>query len=254
MRPVQLETNFAANGAGVFQTTQWNVVVTSGQTEDPGLARTALTELCESYWRPLYAYARRRGMERADAQDAVQSFLLDLIEHKTFALADPLRGRFRTFLLGIFQRFLASAWQRERTLRRGGRAQMIFLDAADAERVCHAELSSRATPERAYEMRWAMDTVARALGTLEGQARKAGRDSLFQTLKPFLDGEVAEASYAETATRLGLSLAALKTSIHRLRREFRETLRREVARTLADPCQVDEELDHLRSALAGAGH
>lgn len=252
MRTVQLETSFAATGAGVFQTTQWNVVVTTAKT-DPGLARSALTELCESYWRPLYAYARRRGMERADAQDAVQSFLLDLIEHKTFAMADPRRGRFRTFLLGVFQRFLASAWEREQTLRRGGRAQMIFLDATDTERVCHVELSSSATPERAYEMRWAMDTVGRALGALEGQARKAGRDSFFQTLKPFLDGEVAEASYAETATRLGLSLAALKTSIHRLRREFRETLRREVARTLADPCQVDEELEHLRSALAGAG-
>ena len=223
--------------------------MTSAQT-NPVLAHDALAELCRSYWRPLYAYARRRGMERADAQDAVQSFLLDLIEHKTFARADRLRGRFRTFLLGVFQRFLASAWEREHTLKRGGSAQMVFLDAADAERVCHAELSSGATPERAYEMRWALDTVASALGTLERQARDGGRDSLFQTLKPFLEGEVADVSYADTATRLGLSLAALKTSIHRLRREFRETLRREVARTLADPCQVDEELAHLRSALA----
>ena len=239
--------NFTQAG---FHTTQWNLVLASAQGEDVAAADDALDDLCRSYWSPLYAFARRRGKSPPDAQDAVQGFFLHFIETRAFARADPQRGRFRSFLLGSFIRFMAGEWERSQTQKRGGNREMISIDVNLIEANGWPELATAATPERAFEERWALTVVERAMAQLAADAEARGKIAAFAAARPYLTGEGRAESYQETANALGLGLGAWKTLIHRLRREFGTLLRREVSRTLSDPTEVDAELRHLRGVLA----
>lgn len=233
-----------------FQTTQWHLVLAAGEPADAPAASAAFADLCRSYWPPLYAFARRRGHRPHDAQDLVQGFFADLIESRGFTRADPQRGRFRAFLLGAFSRFLASEWERTRTQKRGGTSELVTLDADDLEARGLPELATQATPERVFEERWALTVVDRALQHLADEATARGKRPLFDLVRPFLIGDASSEAYAATAEAAGLTPSGVKTLVHRLRREFGVVLRREVARTLADPADVDTELQHLRGVLA----
>jgi RNA polymerase sigma factor (sigma-70 family) len=243
--------NFTQAG---FHTTQWNLVLASAQGGDAAGADDALDDLCRSYWSPLYAFARRRGKSPPDAQDAVQGFFLHFIETRAFARADPQRGRFRAFLLGSFIRFMASEWERGHTQKRGGNREIISLDMKLIEASGLPELTTAATPERAFEERWALTVVERAMAQLTADAETRGKSAAFAAARPFLTGEGHAESYQETAAALGMGAGAWKTLIHRLRREFGTLLRREVARTLSDPTEVESELRHLRGVLAEILH
>ena len=222
---------------------------------DAGEAAAAtreLGDLCRAYWYPLYAFARRKGFHREDAEDATQGFFAYLVARNLFGEAEPQLGRLRTFLLTAFERFLGGLRDREHAQNRGGGRESIQLDVTDGESRYAHEPATMATPERLFERSWAMTVLTSALAVLRAEEAAAGRGAEFRELEPFLSptGE-SEASYAATAASLGAGEAAVRQAVSRLRRKFRAFLRRQIADTLADPteAQLDEELASLRAAL-----
>jgi RNA polymerase sigma-70 factor (ECF subfamily) len=230
-----------------FHTTRWSVVTRAGG--DSAQARAALESLCEGYWYPLYAFARRRGLDHHAAQDAVQAFFARLIETQGLQAADRARGRFRSFLLAALSHFLANAWDRERALKRGGEQRRLSIDAAQAEGRYASELSTEDTPERLFERQWARALLARALAAQEAEWTRAGRGALFLRLKPYLTADGSEATQAEIARDLAMTENAVRIALHRLRRRYGELVRLEVAETVDDPADVERELDDLFQAL-----
>jgi RNA polymerase sigma factor (sigma-70 family) len=211
-------------------------------------ARAALDELYRVYCYPVYAFIRRRSYGRQDAQDLTQDFFVYLLEKSALGRADPQRGRFRSFLLGTLDHFLAHAAERARTLKRGGDCKFVYLDDDAAED--HYQLAARMTAEKIFEARWAAALIEAALVRLRVELQAAGKGQLFDAVKGFLlSGE--DASYQQVADGLGLSLGAIKTAIHRIRSRYRALLREEVARTVATPAEVEDELRCLRAALRG---
>jgi RNA polymerase sigma factor (sigma-70 family) len=230
-----------------FETTQWSIVLAAGRGGGGG-SRDALAALCESYSYPVYAYVRRCGHGADEAEDLTQAFFAALIEKRFLSAADPERGRFRSFLLAAVAHFLANERDREAALKRGGGRVVVSLDAGDAEWRYGREPSHEETPERVFERRWALTLLDRTLARLRAESERAGHGARFERLKGFLTGE-GGGGYAEAAAGLGLSEGAAKVAVHRLRRRYRELLRDEIARTLADPAAVDDELRELFAAL-----
>lgn len=210
----------------------------------------ALAELCEMYWYPLYGFVRRRGLGPDEAQDAVQEFFTRLLERETLGRADRGRGRFRSFLLASLENFLANRRRHERAKKRGGGRAALSFDFAAAESRLGLEPAHDATPDRLYERRWAMTLLERVLARLRDEYAAAGNAALFEQLAAHLAGEADARGYAEVAAALGMSEGAVKVAAHRLRRKYRERLRAEVAQTVADPADVDDELRALLHAVA----
>jgi RNA polymerase sigma factor (sigma-70 family) len=235
--------------AGCFVTTHWSVVLTAGRDDTPR-ARAALEQLCRNYWRPLYAYVRRAGYSREEAEDRTQEFFARLLAHNSVSKADPERGRFRSFLLASLRHFLAHEWERNHARKRGGGAQFIPLDFDTAETACLQPTAPDDTPDRAYDRHWALALLDAVLGRLRQEYRDAGREDLFVGLKDTLSGGRAEIPYRELGARLGLSEGAVKVAAHRLRQRYRDLLREEVANTVAGPGEVEEELRELFGALS----
>ena len=214
-------------------------------------AEAALAEFCSMYWYPLYAFARRKGHQVADAQDLTQDFFAYLIDAQLVARANPDKGRFRSFLLACFTHFLASEKERAQTLKRGGGRFMVPLDSQQAEARLAQEPSPDASPERLFDRHWALAVLDAALAHLEAEFKKPGRTVLFQQLQPFLQGDASGPSYTEVAQRLGTTAGTIKVTVHRLRRRYRELLRTVVSQTVNSPIEVDAELAHLMAALRG---
>jgi RNA polymerase sigma-70 factor (ECF subfamily) len=235
---------------GLFATTHWSVVLAAGASES-AQAEQALEKLCTAYWYPLYAYVRRQGRSPEDAQDLTQEFFARLLERKYLQLADPGRGRFRTFLLASLKHFLINEWKEANRQKRGGGWRVISLDTTATETRFRAEPPDHRTPDKAFERRWALLVLGRVLDQLQAEWTANERSPIFEELKPFLTGEDSGSTYAEIATRLGLSEGNLKVTIHRLRIRYRELLRREVAMTVEGPGAVDEEIRDLMAALSG---
>ncbi len=233
-----------------FGTTQWSVVLAAGGS-DTGIARPALATLCEVYWYPLYAYSRRRGSEADEAADLVQGFFTELIEKSAIAAADPERGRFRGFLVTSFRRFVSRQQEHDSAAKRGGGVAVLSLDFAHGEQRYAREPADTSTPERIYERRWALTILETVIVRLQDEVVRGGRAELFDSLKCYLDGSTPVPAYADVAERLGMTVGAVKVSVHRLRRRYRDLLRATVADTLTDPAAVDEELRHLLEAVRG---
>jgi RNA polymerase sigma-70 factor (ECF subfamily) len=241
-----------------FATTNWSLVLDAGAT-DSQVVRPAMGRLIERYWYPLYAFVRRKGHDAEDALDLTQEFLARLVGRNWLSTADPSKGRFRTFLLTALERFLVDEWRRESRAKRGGGRPVLSLSGAwpsslslssgDAERRYLLEPADDLTPERIYERRWAMTILEEAMRRLEAESAAAGRETLFAAVRPVLGGEDAPGAYAEIAPRLGMKKGALRTAVHRLRRRFGAILRAEIAETVSDPREVDEELRHLFRSL-----
>jgi RNA polymerase sigma factor (sigma-70 family) len=236
-----------AVGRPNFLTTQWGLVATAS-TQGTTEARAALDGLYRVYCYPVYAFIRRRGYDRQDAQDLTQDFFVYLLEKSALGRADPRRGRFRSFLLGTLEHFLAHAAERARTRKRGGDCQFVYLDDDTAEN--RYQLAARMTAEKIFEARWAAALIEAALARLRVELQASGKGRLFEAVQNFLlSGE--DASYQQVADSLGLSLGAIKTAIHRMRSRYRALLREEVGRTVATPAEVEDELRCLRAALRG---
>jgi RNA polymerase sigma-70 factor (ECF subfamily) len=233
----------------VFTATHWSVVLTAGGGGAPE-ATAALEKLCRAYWYPLYAFARRRGFSEHDAQDLTQEFFARALEKNFFAEARRERGRFRTFLLAALKHFLANEWKRAHRLKRAGGQMLLPIQTEDGETRYGAEPADEFTPERIFERRWALTLLAQAIAQLREELTVSGKGAVFELLEVFLTGDDTAPSYAEIAPRLGLSEDALKMTVSRLRKRYRELLRATVAETVADPREVDDELRHLRAALS----
>jgi RNA polymerase sigma factor (sigma-70 family) len=238
-------------GGASFATTHWSVVAQSALTDVPEAAN-ALARLCEMYWPPIYSFIRRRGYPPADAQDLTQSFFAFFLRTKAYARTDPLHGKFRSFLLASVKNFLTDNWDREQAIKRGGDYQFVSLDQETAEAFYDAATASDLAAERLFELRWAKSLTAGAFNSLREELQAEGKLQLFEQLKNFLTGGSVLPSYDDASAQTGLPRATVKTHVHRLRQRYREIVRREIARTVSAPHEVDEELRYLCHVLAEA--
>lgn len=235
-------------GSG-FLTTRWSVVARAASPSAPE-ARAALEDLCRAYWWPLYAFLRRRGTDGDRAADLVQGLFAELIEKGRLAQADGDRGRFRGFLLAALKYHVGHEDERERAAKRGGGAAHVALDVAEADRRWRLAGAEGLDPERTFERAWAISVLDAALLRLERRTAREGKSALFAALKPFLAAEPEAESLRAIAANLGSSEGAVKVAAHRLRQAWREEIRAEIASTLDDLRDVDDELQRLFAALA----
>ena len=233
----------------VFATTHWSVVLAAGDTAAPG-SQAALASLCQTYWYPLYAHVRRRGHGAEDACDLTQGFFAELLTRNAVELADPQRGRFRTFLLAALDHFLHHVHRDAHALKRGGGIEIISMDAQDAEQRFALEPADPRSPDREFDRHWALATLERARSRLRHEFSLAGKTELFDVLRPHLQGDAEGPAYAQIAAQLNMTVVTVKVTVHRLRRRYGELLREEVAHTLANPADAEAEIRHLMEALS----
>lgn len=234
-----------------FATTQWSVVAAAGGAVE-GRAQVAMEHLCRTYWFPIYAHVRRRGYSREDAEDLTQTFFTRLLETNFLDGVSPEKGRFRTYLLAVLKHFLANEWDKSQTQKRGGGARVFSIDAQDAEARYRIDPADHLSPDKLYDRAWALTLLERVMRELEATHAEQPH---FPLWKPCLTAAKGTIRYAEIATQTGMSEAATRVAVHRLRRQYREMLRAEIAGTLADPAQLDDELHALYSAFsADPGH
>ncbi len=208
-----------------------------------------MEQLCHRYWYPLYAFVRRSGKSPEDAQDLTQDFFARILQGNVISSANPDRGRFRSFLLASLKNFLINDHRSQSRIKRGGGERIYSLDETDAEGRYLAEPVDAATPETLYEQRWAFTILTNALSRLREDYTANGRGSLYDLLKDFVWGERNGATYAEIAAQLDLTEEAVKKAVQRLRLRFRESLRTEIAHTVATPAEVEEEMQQLLGFL-----
>lgn len=240
-----------------FEPTQWTLICAAADNEaDAAASAAALTQLCESYWAPLYTYVRGRGYPRPDAQDLTQSFFAYLVQRRIYARADRRNGKFRAFLLASLKHFLSDARDHAGALKRGGGYVFIPLDESSIAMV-ESMFQTRRAPEEAmaedrlFERNWAKALVGRALAQLAANYQAEEKEALFEELSPFLAGQAGPLpSYAELASRLAIKESTVRSHVTRLRARYRELLRREVRRTVSSGSEVDDELRELLRVLA----
>jgi RNA polymerase sigma factor (sigma-70 family) len=216
--------------------------------------RAALAELCRIYWRPIFAFITRRGYSPEDAEDLTQDFFMRILEGDWLQNADPSRGRFRSLLLKSLQNFLNDAADRTRARKRGGDVSFVSWDAWMAEAPSQWSVSTEASrswpAERLFDVRWAATVVERALRRLREECASKGRLRVFDVLSPYLAVERDDVSYANLATTLGAPQSTVKKLLYHMRQRYRWLLRDEVAQTVENPADVEEELRYLCRALA----
>lgn len=231
----------------VLNTTQWTVVVRAAQ-ENRLSERPALGQLLEKYWRPLYFYARQRGLSASDAEDATQEFMRELIEGQILSAADPAKGRFRNFLLTIWKRFLIDRNRGETRLKRGGGEVVtsIFCAGGEQDFLEHSRYRPKnRQPEELFEEEWASSIVREAFSTLESEYSKSNRSKVFHGLAPYVTTPVNGETYTNIASQNGMSIGAAKVALHRLRQRFADVLRQLVEETLDDPSDLEAEIQVL---------
>ena len=218
---------------------------------DSAQAAEALEQLCRTYWYPLYAFVRRQGHDAPDSEDLTQEFFARFLAKEYFERADPARGRFRSFLLACLKNFLTEQHRYAGRLKRGGGQPFISWDSKTAEERYQLEPAEPLTPEKIYDRRWALTLLENALARLGDEQSAVGRQQDFAQLRDYLWGEGGGTGYAELAARLRMTEGALKVTVHRLRRRYRELLREEVAHTVATVAETDAELRYLISVIRG---
>jgi RNA polymerase sigma-70 factor (ECF subfamily) len=247
MAPPGRSSDGVPRGTRSFATTRWSLVLSAGRDSRPE-SRKALAALCESYWYPLYYYVRRRGHRAEEAQDLTQEFFATLLAKESLRVADPARGRFRSFLLASLNHFLTTEWRRRSARKRGGGRRPLSFNVRSGESRYSQEPSHDLTPEKAYERRWALLLLEQAVSKLRAEYAASGKAALFERLAGFLSGEKG-VLYQQVAGDLGMSEGAVRVAVHRLRQRYRQVLRGEVAHTVAGPQHIDEELRHLVAAV-----
>jgi RNA polymerase sigma-70 factor (ECF subfamily) len=231
--------------------TRWTLVLRA-RGESPA-AQSALSELCEAYYAPVLTFIRQSGCQQEVARDLTQGFFAMLLAGGGLDTVQQGRGRFRSFLLGAVKNFLANQYDRTRAAKRGGGQVVVSIEAgAGAGTTTELQIPDPAgpAPDTVFDRQWAQTLVERGLNALAGEFAEAGKGEQFDTLKPWLLGEVESLSQAEAARRLGLTEGATKVAIHRLRKRFRELVKAEIAQTVADAAQVQDELRYLLEVLS----
>jgi len=234
---------------GRFSTTRWTMVNAAGHGSSVRRA-SALDELCQIYWPPLYRYLRGRGHGPEDAQDLTQGFFARVLERQHLKSADPARGRFRSFLLTALKRYVINEHERDGSAKRGGGHVRIALDFEEAERTYALECRADDTPERVFDRKWAAIVLDRALERVRNECDRAGKGSLANALLPYLTDTGELPAYRDVAREHGLSEGAIKVAVHRLRQRFGAVLRLEIAETVLDAASIDDELRELLRAVS----
>ena len=234
----------------MFATTHWTVVLAAGQRSTPQSDR-ALEELCKTYWFPLYAYVRRRGHTKEDAEDLTQAFFARFLARNYLESLRAERGRFRAFLLASLKHFLANEWDKSRRQKRGGGVAPLSLDWQTADTQFQIAATNEPGPDQAFDREWAVTLLGRVIERLQAECAAEGKTQLFAQLKIFLTVGKGEQSHAEAARELGMEETAVRVAVHRLRKRYRQLLRDEIAQTLANAADVDEEMRALFGAFAG---
>jgi len=248
--PGSTSTGAESSPHPAFVTTHWSLVLSARDKNSPQSA-DALEKLCRAYWYPLYAYVRRSGQLKENAEDLTQAFFARLLEKNFLEAAEPERGRFRSFLLVALKRFLANEWDRVRAQKRGGGQMHVPLDTELAERKFQAETTAgEISPDRLYDRRWALTLIEQTMARLRAEFERADKAAEFERLKIFLTVDKHEIPYATVATELGMGESALRVAVHRLRKRYRELFREEIAHTLAEGEDVETELRHLLTVLS----
>ena len=228
-----------------FRTTSWSVVVKAAAvpSSSDSQRREALSELCQTYWYPLYAFLRQ-SWSRSDAEEITQEFFADLLRGEKLKMADQTRGRFRTFLLTAARNFSANYRRRQNAKKRGGEVTILSFDFESAEGRFALEPVDHVTPQLLFERSWALTLLERTCQLLEQHYVETGKGELFDSLKPFVQNEQS-VPFADLAAKLGKSEGALKVAVHRMRSKWRDILREEIGHTVDDPKQIDHELAEL---------
>jgi RNA polymerase sigma factor (sigma-70 family) len=233
----------------LFLTTHWSVVLSAREKDSPQ-STAALETLCRSYWYPLYAFVRRQGHNPHDAQDLTQGFFARLLEKEYLKAAAEQRGKFRTFLLVAFKRFLANEWDRQHAQKRGGFVPLVSIDQELGEARFEAEPADALQPDVLFDRQWASTLLEQTMKRLQEEYVSTGRAKLFDALRGLLARDESVTPYAEVAARLNLTEPAVKMAVHRLRTRYREILKTEIAETVSSPEEIEEEIRQLFSAFS----
>lgn len=235
-------------GSAGFRTTRWSVVVAA--SGDSAESQQALQALCGTYWFPLYAYVRRRVQDRSEAEDLTQAFFAELLEKEHVAAATPERGRFRAFLLVAFKHFLSKQWEKGRAQKRGGGRTLLSLDFEAGDSQYKVGPAQELAADQLYDKQWALTTLQTILDRLESEYQAAGKGRQFDLLRGAIIGDHAGPTYREIADHLDMTEAAIKMAVQRMRGRYRSLLRSEIADTVSDPGEVDEEIRRLFEILS----
>jgi len=233
----------------IFATTHWTVVLAAGKRSTPQSDR-ALEELCRIYWYPLYAYVRRRGHTKADAEDLTQAFFARFLQKNYPDGLSAERGRFRAFLLASLKHFLANEWDKSQRQKRGGNITHLSLDWQTADTQFQVAATGEPGPDKAFDREWAMALLTKVIERLNAECVAEGRAKQFDQLKAFLTVDRDDLSHADAARVLGMDEVAVRVAVHRLRKRYRQLLRDEIAQTLSDTADVDEEMRALFGAFS----
>jgi RNA polymerase sigma-70 factor (ECF subfamily) len=233
----------------IFATTHWTVVLAAGK-RSTAESDLALEELCRTYWFPLYAYVRRRGHTKEDAEDLTQAFFARFLAKNYLEGLSAERGRFRAFLLASLKHFLINEWKRSQRLKRGGGDATLSLDWQTADTKFQVAATTEPSPDKAFDREWALALLAKVIERLHSECEAEGKAKLFEQLKVFLTAGKDGTAQAEIAKALGMEEGAVRVAIHRLRKRYRQLLRAEIAQTLADAADVDEEMRALFGAFS----
>jgi RNA polymerase sigma-70 factor (ECF subfamily) len=249
--------NDGAPRPGAFATTRWSLILSSADSKGAEKeTRAALAELCRIYWRPIFAFISRRGYSAEDAEDLTQDFFVMILEGNWLQHADPSRGRFRSLLLKSLQNFLNDAVDKTYARKRGGDVSFVSWDAWMAEAPSQLSISTETLnswpAERLFDVRWAATVVERALRRLREECERKGRLRVFDVLSAYLTAERDDVSSVNLATTLGVPQATVKKLLYHMRQRYRWLLRDEVAHTVENPADVEDELRYLCSALAAS--
>jgi RNA polymerase sigma factor (sigma-70 family) len=231
-----------------FPATRWSVIIRAVAVASPH-SHAALEDLCRIYWPPLYAFLRRSGHTPHESQDLVQGYLARLLEREDLNAVSPDKGRFRSYLLAGLRNYLVSEARQARTIKRGGRAEIVSLDIENAEALCRVALTDSATPDLAFDRRWAETILDQALEKLRAENIARGKERLYETLKPCLaiDGDD---DYASLGRELDMTPGAIAVAVHRLRLRFRELVRVAVADTVGSEADLEEEMRNFLAILS----
>jgi DNA-directed RNA polymerase specialized sigma24 family protein len=232
-----------------FATTHWTVVLSAGGHRTPQ-ANMALEELCRTYWYPLYAYVRRQGYSKEDAEDLTQAFFACFLAKNYLEKLSSEKGRFRAFLLASLKHFLANEWDRTNRQKRGGGVAPLSLDWQDADTRFRIDPADHLSPDKLFDRAWAVTLLERVIAHLAEENAAEDKVRLFERLRPFLMVGSSAIPYAQAAVQLGMNEGAVRVAVHRLRRRYRELLRQEIGQTLAKPERIEEEIQALFRAFA----
>jgi len=237
---------------GEFPTTRWSLVSLGRDSTDPDQRHKALADLCQLYWLPIYAFARRKGLSTQDAEDLTQEFCGKLANEDLLRNANPDRGKLRTWMLKIVTHDLLDARRAQQAQKRGGDVEIISIDQALAEEQLILPPAHSETPDHTFSRVWALRVLESAMQWTAQEYAAAGKTDLFTALRSSLDAESGDTDYETITKSTGLNKNAARQAVSRLRVKFREALHLIIADTLVNPTEADitEELRYLQASLS----